>query len=161
MRCMMCGWESSAEYENQLTNRPILFYLVNLSPDKKWDAFICHTSEDKADVARPLAELLQSEGLKIWYDEFTLKIGDRLSRSIDNGLANSRYGIVIISPSFFLKEWPLMELEGLVASEIQGSKIILPVRHDMSHEKLVAYSQFSLVLLQPIQNMDSIRLSET
>jgi hypothetical protein len=137
---MIYGLGSNGEYENQLTNRPILFYLVNLLPDKKWDAFICHASEDKADVARPLAEMLQREGLKIWYDEFTLKIGDRLNRSIDNGLANSRYGIVIISPSFFLKEWPLMELEGLVAREIQGSKIILPVRHDMSHEKLVEYS---------------------
>jgi hypothetical protein len=137
---MMCGSGSDAHYKNQLTNRPILFYLVNLLPDKKWDAFICHASEDKADVARPLAEMLQREGLKIWYDEFTLKIGDRLIRSIDNGLVNSRYGIVIISPSFFSKEWPLMELEGLVAREIQGSKIILPVRHDMSNEKLVEYS---------------------
>ena len=140
MRRTIYGLGSNAEYQNQLTNRPILFYLVNLLPDKKWDAFICHASEDKANVARPLAEMLQREGLKIWYDEFTLKIGDRLGRSIDNGLANSRYGIVIISPSFFLKEWPLMELEGLVAREIQGSKIILPVRHDMSHEKLVEYS---------------------
>jgi hypothetical protein len=124
---MISGLRSSAEYENQLTNRPILFYLVNLLPDKKWDAFICHASEDKADVARPLAEMLQENGYSIWYDDITLKLGDNLSRSINHGLANSSYGVVIISKNFFSKDWPQKELEGLVAREINGKKVILPV----------------------------------
>ena len=45
---------------------------------KKWDLFICHASEDKEVVARPLAEYLREKGYRVWYDEFSLKIGDSL-----------------------------------------------------------------------------------
>jgi hypothetical protein len=50
------------------------------------DAFICHASEDKADFVRPLAERLREERIEIWYDEFSLRIGDSLRQSIDRGL---------------------------------------------------------------------------
>lgn len=68
-----------------------------------YDAFISHASEDKDDLVRPLAEELIKNGLSIWYDEFKLKVGDSLRRSIDAGLARSKFGIVILSPSFFAK----------------------------------------------------------
>ncbi len=58
---------------------------------KDWDAFICHASEDKEDFVRPLALKLQESGLKVWYDDFTLKIGDSLRRSIEKGLSSSRF----------------------------------------------------------------------
>ena len=79
-----------------------------------WDLFLSHASEDKEDVARPLHKLLVGKGLRVWYDEMTLSLGDSLRRKIDEGLANSRYGLVILSPSFFAKEWPQKELDGLV-----------------------------------------------
>ena len=106
----------------------------------EWDAFISHASEDKDGFVRPLAGALREMGLKIWYDDFTLKIGDSLRRSIDYGLANSRYGIVIISPNFLKKEWPQKELDGLVAREIDGCKVILPVWHDIEVDTLRKYS---------------------
>jgi len=112
---------------------------VDKLSDKRWDAFICHASEDKSDVARPLAELLKNKGFEIWYDDFTLKLGDSLSRSINTGLANSRYGIVVISTNFFLKDWPQKELEGLVAREINGKTVILPVWHEITREKILEY----------------------
>lgn len=55
---------------------------------------------------RPLAEALVAAGFKIWYDEMTLKVGDQLRTSIDKGLSESRYGIVIFSAAFFDKNWP-------------------------------------------------------
>jgi TIR domain len=76
---------------------------------------------------RPLAERLRSSGLRVWYDEFTLTVGDRLRQSIDHGLAISRFGIVVISPNFLNKNWPQNELDGLVARETNGVKVILPV----------------------------------
>ena len=60
---------------------------------KQWDAFISHASEDKETFVRPLAVALRALGLKIWYDEFSLRLGDSLSRSIDKGLADSTFGI--------------------------------------------------------------------
>ncbi len=61
---------------------------------------------------------------KVWYDEFTLRVGDSLRRSIDNGLKNSRYGIVVLSEAFFNKEWPQRELDGVFAREVNGEKVI-------------------------------------
>jgi len=106
-----------------------------------WDVFICHASEDKDAVARPLAEALREAGLSVWYDEFTLTLGDSLRRSIDRGLASSRYGVVILSPNFFRKRWPQHELDGLVSREIDdGEKVILPIWHGMSKEEVLEYS---------------------
>ncbi len=97
-----------------------------------YDVFISHASEDKAEVARPLSVFLRSLGVAVWYDEFTLGMGDSLSRSIDMGLAASRFGVVILSPSFFLKGWPQQELAGLVSKEIAYGKTILPVWHKVA-----------------------------
>jgi len=105
-----------------------------------WDLFICHASEDKNQVARPLAEALTRKGLRVWYDEFTLTVGDSLNRSIDYGLANSRFGVVILSPSFFGKEWPRRELDGLTAKEIQFGKTILPVWHNVDRGFVIKFS---------------------
>lgn len=117
--------------------------LKNTVSTEDWDAFVSHASEDKDAFVRPLAEALRSKGLRIWYDEFTLTVGDSLRRSIDRGLAHSRFGIVVLSPSFFAKEWPQKELDGLVAREVNGQKVILPVWHCADAE---AIRKFSLLL---------------
>lgn len=105
-----------------------------------WDVFISHASEDKDSHVRDLAKALTSSGLRVWYDEFTLKLGDSLRRSIDRGLAASRFGIVVLSHSFFSKEWPQRELDGLVAKEITSGKVILPVWHNITKEEVASYS---------------------
>lgn len=50
---------------------------------KKWDVFISHSSEDKDSIVRELANLLDKLGVKVWYDEFSLKVGDSLTQKID------------------------------------------------------------------------------
>jgi hypothetical protein len=106
----------------------------------EWDIFICHAGEDKEAVARPLAAALGQAGYRVWYDELTLTLGDSLRRSIDQGLAHSRYGIVVLSPNFSAKEWPQRELDGLTAREISSGKTILPVWHNITREDIVRYS---------------------
>jgi TIR domain-containing protein len=105
-----------------------------------WDAFVSHATEDKEAFARPLAEALRARGLSIWYDEFTLTVGDSLRRSIDRGLARSQFGVVVLSPNFFSKEWPQKELDGLVAREVDGKKVILPVWHNIDVEGIRRFS---------------------
>ncbi len=107
----------------------------------QYDLFICHTSEDKATFVRPLAEALQAKNVAVWYDEFTLKLGDSIRRSIDKGLKQSRFGAVVLSPAFFQKAWPQYELDGLAEREMQGSdKVILPIWHDVGHSDVMEYS---------------------
>jgi len=105
-----------------------------------WDVFVSHASEDKEEFARPLAQALQDHGLRVWFDEFTLRVGDSLRRSIDRGLSRSRYGVVVISPAFLEKEWPQKELDGLVAQEVDGRKVILPVWHRIDASLLRRHS---------------------
>lgn len=108
--------------------------------EKKYDLFISHASEDKPTLVTSLAEELKNFGVEVWYDEFSLGLGDSLSRSIDKGLANSRYGLVVLSLDFLNKEWPEYELRGLITRENQGEKVILPIWHKISKEQLVKYS---------------------
>jgi hypothetical protein len=105
-----------------------------------YDAFICHASEDKEAVVHPLVRALAHTGLSIWYDEFSLKLGDSLRQSIEHGLAQSRYGIVIISPHFFEKDWPQVELNGLFAKEITGEKVIIPIWFNIEYADIVKQS---------------------
>lgn len=106
----------------------------------EYDVFISHASEDKEVFVRPLAESLRSRGLRVWIDEMELTLGDSLRRSIDHGLANSRYGIVVLSPDFLRKEWPKKELDGLVAREDGASKVILPIWHNVCREDIIKFS---------------------
>lgn len=106
----------------------------------RWDVFISHASEDKTDFVEPLASALAEFGLEVWYDRFTLSLGDSLSRSIDEGLARSRFGLVVLSPNFLSKRWPEYELRGLTAREMSEGKVILPIWHNISKEDLLRFS---------------------
>ncbi len=105
-----------------------------------YDVFICHASEDKASFVAALASNLKSHGVSVWYDDFTLELGDSLLRKIDEGLAHSRYGIVVLSKVFFAKNWPQHELDGLFSREVAGAKVILPIWHGVSFQDVRAYS---------------------
>lgn len=90
---------------------------------------------------RPLAEALQSNRVEVWYDEFSLKPGDSLRRSIDLGLRKSRYGIVVLSKPFFEKQWTDWELNGLVQQQLSSNKkLILPIWHGVDRKTVLDYS---------------------
>jgi len=109
--------------------------------DRQFDVFVSHATEDKDAIVRPLSQALQIQGLSVWYDEFELRIGDSLRRKIDHGLANSRFGVVVISRSFFAKNWAQYELDGLVTREMHGgTQVILPVWHEISKDEIISKS---------------------
>ena len=106
-----------------------------------YDVFIWHASEDKDAFVRPLAAMLQESHLEVWYYEFALTVGDSIRRAIDRGLAQSRYGIVVLSPSFFAKNWTQYELDGLIERDTAGSdKLVLPIWYQVSHGDVIGYS---------------------
>ena len=104
-----------------------------------WDLFISHASEDK-DFVRQLVQALQQQGVQVWYDELTLKLGDTLGSSINQGLAQSRYGVVVFSHAFFSKSWTQYELEGLINREMSQGKTILPIWHNISHTDVAQHA---------------------
>ena len=106
----------------------------------EYDVFISHASEDKDAVVRPLANALVQHGLRVWYDEFELKIGDSLRRKIDKGLANSRFGIVVLSRDFIKKGWTNYELDGIISKAVSGEQVMLPIWHEITKQEIIAYS---------------------
>ena len=96
-----------------------------------YHAFLSHASEDKESVARPLADALGLLGLRVWLDELELTVGDSLRQGIDRGIGASKFGIVVLIPAFFRKNWTNLELDGLFARENGSEKVILPVWHEV------------------------------
>ena len=115
-------------------------YVAPPSPDKTWDVFVSYASEDKAGFVADLVGELRALAIEPWFDETELIVGMGLRRSIDYGLANSRFGIVVMSHSFFAKEWPQRELDGLVALQVAGRQRVLPVWHGITHDDVLRYS---------------------
>jgi len=107
---------------------------------RTWDVFISHASEDKPAVAIPLAEALQERGVTAWLDKAELRIGESLRRRIDQGLAASRFAVVVLSPSYFAKGWPQYELDGIVTLSVAGRQNLLPIWHDLGHADVMAKS---------------------
>ncbi len=127
--------------------------------DVQYDFFISHASEDKEPFVRTLAEKLQEAGAKVWYDAFVLKIGDSLRIEISKGLNKSRYGIVVLSESFFKKTWTNRELSGLMEIETLTKKVILPIWHKVTRDEVVAYDPIladKKALNTSIESLDQI-----
>lgn len=121
--------------------------IVSGGPSKR-DVFISHASEDKDSLARPLTNELIRRGLSVWFDEYELVLGDPLRQNIDNGLAESTVGVVILSHHFFAKSWPLRELEGLHARLTSGeNNVIVPIWHELTEQDVLEYSPLLASLL--------------
>ena len=143
---------------------------VILKKTKKWimnkkDLFISHSSEDKDDFVRPLANLLLQYGLDVWYDEFELKIGSSLSRSIDKGISNSNFGLLVLSKSFFNKNWTEYELKALNSYEVEKGDVLLPIWKDVTVKEVREFSpyladKFALRTNESIENI-ALKVIET
>ena len=126
----------------QMTKTPVVF---GPAPKERrslheYDVFISHASEDKEDFVRPLATRLINLGLRVWYDELSLSVGDSLRKSIDAGLSKSQYGLAVLSSAFFAKNWTQYELNGLVSREMEGTKVILPIWHKVTKDEVMSFS---------------------
>ncbi len=114
---------------------------MNVVDDSKtWDLFISYASEDREAVAAPLAQLLKSIGVRVWFDQSELTVGDSLRERIDHGLGQSRYGVAVLSEAFFGKHWPTRELNGLAQREVEGEKVILPIWFGVDAQAVRAFS---------------------
>ena len=106
--------------------------------------FISHASEDKDDIARPLAEALMREDFQVWFDEYSLMVGDSLKESIEEGIRTCDFGIVLLSHHFFSKPWPRAELNALFGREMGRQRLILPIWHKIDRKHIDSHSPFLL-----------------
>lgn len=109
-------------------------------PDLR-DTFLCHAWDDRKGAAKELHDLLESRYVSVWFSEnvwFSEKdvvLGTSLLREIDKGLANSRVGIVLVTPALLRR----VEAEGIADRELSAllaRDLLVPIVHDTTYEAL-------------------------
>lgn len=105
-------------------------------------AFISHDFRDKDAIARPIAIELSKLIKPIWFDEFSLKVGDRLRESIEKGIKECNKCILILSPNFLSNTgWTKTEFNSIFARElIEGTDFLLPVWCGVDKKEIFEYS---------------------
>lgn len=117
-------------------------YVERRSQIEKPLAFISHDSRDKAEVARKIAVGLQKMMCPVWFDEYSLKIGDNLRTSIEKGLKECKKCILVLSPNFLSNNgWTKKEFDSIFTREIiEEKELVLPVWYKVSKEDVYNYS---------------------
>jgi len=103
-------------------------------PDLR-DTFLCHAWDDRKGAAKELHDLLESLGVSVWFSEKDVVLGSSLLREIDKGLANSRIGIVLVTPSFLRR----VQAEGIADKELSAllaRDLLVPIVHETTYEAL-------------------------
>lgn len=115
-------------------------------PTKDRVVFLCHASEDKLLVVEPLAKRLQAEGVAFWLDQAEIRWGDSITQKVNDGLATSRYVIVVLSKSFLAKPWPRRELNAALQLEASTGEVrVLPLVVGTSEDVRAIVAQFPLL----------------
>ncbi|PHQ94423.1 MAG: hypothetical protein COB40_12170 [Marinosulfonomonas sp.] len=104
-------------------------------------AFLSHDSRDK-EIAREIATYLQNRMCPVWYDEFSLAVGDHLRDSIEQGLKDSKKCVLLLSKNFLSNSgWTKKEFDSVFTRElVEEKKLILPVWLNVSQKEVFEYS---------------------
>lgn len=103
-------------------------------PDPR-DVFLCHAWDDRGGVAKELHDLLESRGVSVWFSEKDVALGTSLLREIDKGLAKSRIGVVLVTPSLLHR----LRGEGIADKELSAllaRDLLVPIVHNTTYEDL-------------------------
>ena len=106
----------------------------SIIPDLR-DVFLCHAWDDRKGAAKELYDLLQQNGVSVWFSEKDVPLGSPLLREIDKGLANSKIGLVLVTPSFIER----VKNEGIAEKELSAllaRDLLVPIVHNTTFERL-------------------------
>jgi hypothetical protein len=103
-------------------------------PDLR-DVFLCHAWDDRQGVAKELHDLLVSNGVSVWFSEKDVGLGVPLMRAIDKGLANSRIGLVLVTPAL-LQRLPQEGIADKELSALLAREQLVPIVHNTTYEAL-------------------------
>ena len=118
----------------------VLYPLLRVEESESYDVFISHASEDKATFVNEFVQELINLNVKVWYDKLNIGWGQSLRVSIETGLLQSKYAVVVISPSYFQKYWTGQELNGIFTKESAIGNCILPIWHNITKDEVAQRS---------------------
>lgn len=126
-------------------------------PKRRKGIFLSHASEDKREIVDPLIECLENGGIQgIWYDKREIQTGQSIIQMINQGLANSKMGIVVLTPNFIEKPFSTWELDCLVYHMIYNKIRLIPLLKNISRERILEmYPLMSPLLFKEIGECDN------
>lgn len=108
--------------------------LAAKQPDLR-DVFLCHAWDDRQKAAKELHDLLEARGVRVWFSEKDIGLGEPFMRSIDKGLANSRVGIVLVTPAM-LRTLPKGGVADKELSALLAGERLVPIVHQTTYDAL-------------------------
>jgi TIR domain-containing protein len=121
------------------------------------DVFLCHATDDKDALARPLYEALRAENLSVWFDEAEIPWGAPIAVAMQRGLSTSRYVLVLVTPEFVASggHWRHEELNAALAAQVEsGTTRILPLVVGLDHATLMAKVPFLAARLRAVLEVE-------
>ena len=138
-----------------LEARPLVAAVEAYEP-VAYDVFLSHASEDKDEIARPLADALTARGVTVWFDELNIRVGQSIRREIERGIREARFGLVIVSEHFMAKQWTQAELDALWGKKLAAKDdSLLPVWHKVTYDEV----QQGLPLLAGLHALNTSTMS--
>lgn len=125
---------TSAQIVNLTPIREAVESRVSIQPDLR-DVFLCHAWADRKESAKELHDLLETAGVKVWFSEKDLGLGVPMMRAIDKGLANSKVGLVLVTPAM-LERLPNESVADKELSALLAGNQIVPIVHNTTYEAL-------------------------
>ncbi len=94
------------------------------------NVFLSYSSQDK-QLAERIALDLSNRGIRVWFDEWSILVGESVSQKIEQGLDDSDFVLVLLSKISVKHGWVGIEWRSRIAEEIDNDKtIILPLKSD-------------------------------
>lgn len=145
-----------------LTLRSVDYLNFKISQERP-KAFISHDSHDKELIAKRIAQGLSSRLYPVWYDEYSLKIGDSLRESIETGIKEAHKCILVLTPNFLNNTgWSKTEFNSIFTRElVTKEKVVLPIWYNVSPIDIYEYSPsladtFALTWPSPIDKSEKL-----
>lgn len=127
-------WYTPAQVQSLTPIRQTVEARAVAQPDLR-DVFLCHAWDDRQGAAKALHDLLEAAGVKVWFSEKDLGLGVPMMRAIDKGLANSRIGLVLVTPALLAR----LPKEGVADKELSAllaRNQLVPIVHNTTYDAL-------------------------
>lgn len=99
--------------------------------------FICFAAEDRYSIAEPIAYHLKNYGIEIWYDRYALLLGDnRINKNLDEGVAQCRYAVAILSQFTEQSICAMEELSIIKERKSNNEVTVFPILYELSPNKI-------------------------
>lgn len=92
---------------NNITQQALITKQLNGSTMPS--VFLSHTSIDKPFVEK-LARDLNCLGIDAWVDKYEIKVGESIFWRVEEGLRESEYFAIVLSPEALASEWVRSEI---------------------------------------------------